>query len=297
MLTGLYASHYSGTHHLVGFSAEGGWSTFLTNMPQAHITPRGGEGGLHMLYEYQHSGFLIQTGIGFAYQRVNTAMADSTIYHTNMHDGDLVFTLKHQFTGRNDMAQQLYGRVPFYLGHYFFGPQGIGYFLAGVQAGYAFWGSTKQKAIGTTTGYYEKFVSVMEEMDNHGFRKDVPIERTGGQLKLKLDVLAHAEFGYEYNMQLAGSNNRTSPSNMLDRRIRIAAYADFGILSIMPASSGFIYSLPMATIYDFPTYGMDHLFTSEEAAANYWLRNLSVGLRVTFLFGNWTQSGTTLYSR
>lgn len=284
VLFGLHASQYSGTHHLVGFSVEGGWSTFLTDMPNTRFTPKGGEGGLHFVYEYQYSGLLLQTGLGLAYQRVLTNVDDATIYHAGMQDGNQTFTLKHFFTERQDMAQQLYGRVPLYIGHYFFGEHGIGYFLAGAQAGYAFWGSTHQKAVGTTTGLYERYVGIWEEMDNHGFRKDVPLERTGKALQLKWDILAHFEVGYEYNTRQAGKNYRTRPSDRLDGRLRFALYADFGILSIMPSASGELYTIPTATIYDFPTYGMDHVFATKDNAP-YWLRNLSAGIRISFLIG------------
>lgn len=284
VLFGLHASQYSGAHHLIGFSVEGGWSTFWSDMPYARITPKGGEGGLHLLYEYQYSGLLLQTGIGVAYQRVTTAVTDSAVYHPGMQDGTLSFTLKHQFTERQDMAQQAYARIPLYLGHYFFGSHGIGYFLGGVQAGIAVWGNTKQQALGTTTGLYERYVGVFEEMDNHAFRKEVPFAREGNALKLKTDFLAHVELGYEYNTRQAGKNYRAKPSDRLDGRLRFAVYAEMGILSIMPSSSGNLYSIPTNTIYDFPTYGMDHVFATNNGAT-YWLRNISAGIRITFLIG------------
>lgn len=284
-LLGTHASLYTGSHHLIGLSFEGGWSTFISSMPQASITPGGGSGGLHLLYEYQYSGLLFQIGVGAAYQRVATPVSDTVIYHYNMVDPyEGVFTLKHSFYNRLDESQQVYAQVPLYLGHYFFGEYGIGYFLAGLRFNYAVWGNTHQKLTGTTTGKYEKYVGIWEEMDNHGFRKDVPIERSGSQLKLKFDVMAHAEVGYEYNTQQAAKDYRTRPMDRMDGRIRIAAFADFGILNSCPNTDNPFYETPMGTIYDFPTYRMEHIFSTSDAK-QYWLRNLFVGLRVTFLFG------------
>ena len=289
VLFGLHSSEYGGTHHMIGLSMEGAWSAFVSNMPAVKITPGGGSAGLHLLYEFQHNGLLVQTGVGVAFQRVYNNIADTAIYHPNMLDTwsgttPQPFTLKHHFTNRQDMAQQAYGQVPLYLGHYFFGARGIGYFLAGLHANYAFWGTTKQTLSGSTYGNYERYVGYMEEMDNHGFRKDVPIERTGKQLQLKIDIMAHAELGYEYNTRQSSKSYRVRPSDRLDGRIRVAGFIDFGMLNICPKTKGVFYEMPEETIFDFPTYQMDHVFATQDAS-KFWVRNLFAGIRLTFLFG------------
>ena len=121
-------------------------------------------------------------------------------------------------------------------------------------------------------------------MDNHGFRQDVPIERTGKQLQLKLDVMAHAELGYEYNTRQSSKSYRRRPSDRLDGRIRVAGFVDFGILNICPNTNGFFYEMPEETLFDFPTYQMDHVFATQDAS-KFWVRNLFAGIRVSFLFG------------
>lgn len=289
VLFGLHASEYSGTHHLIGLSLEGAWSSIVSSMPAASVAPGGGSAGLHFVYEFQHNGFLLQTGLGVAYQRVTNNIADTAIYHADIPDqwssaDGATYTLKHLFTDRQDMSQQLYGQVPLYFGHYIFGSRGIGYFLAGVRAGYAFWGNTQQRMNGSTFGMYERYVGIWEEMDNHGFRKDVPIERTGEQLKLKFDLTAHAEIGYEYNTRQSAKDYRVRPSDRMDGRIRVAAFADFGILNICPNTKNVFYDIPEASIYDFPTYQMAHIFSTEDAR-KFWARNVAVGIRITFLFG------------
>lgn len=289
VLFGLHASEYSGTHHLIGLSVEGAWSSFVSPMPAVQVAPGGGSAGLHLLYEFQYDGLLLQTGVGIAFQRVFNNIADTSIYHPNMMDTwsgttPVPFTLKHRFEHRQDMSQQAYGQVPLYVGHYFFGSRGIAYLLAGLHANYAFWGTTKQTMTGSTSGKYNYFVGVWEEMDNHGFRKDVPVERTGSQLKLKLDVMAHLEIGYEYNTRQSAKDYRVRPNDRLDGRIRVAGFADFGMLNICPKTKGVFYDLPSETIFDFPTYQMEHVFATEDAS-KFWVRNLFAGIRVTFLFG------------
>ena len=123
---GLHTGQYSGTHHLFGLSAEGGWSSHLTTMPNVRNTPGGGSIGLHLLYEYQYSGLLVQTGLGVVYQQCANAIGDTSIYHEHMHDAwqginDVEFTLRHDFYDRVDRSQNLYGQVPIYVGGYIIG--------------------------------------------------------------------------------------------------------------------------------------------------------------------------------
>lgn len=286
---GLHTSQYAGSHHLIGFSVEGSWTAFMNNMPDARILPGGGAAGLHLLYEYQYSGLLFQTGVGVNYQRVYNNIADTTMYHYHMHDtwegvNDVEFTLKHQFYHRRDMSQQVYGQVPLYVGHYLLSPVGVGYWMAGVHVNYAFWGTTEQSLEGTTTGLYEAYLGIWHEMDNHGFRKDVPVERKGMRLDLKIDVMAHAEMGYEFTTYQGPHNYRITAASRTDIRLRLAAFVDMGILNICPKTSNVLYDTPMESIYDFPTYRMDHVFSIEDAKV-FWLRNFYAGVRMTVLIG------------
>ena len=261
----------------------------MHNIPTASITPGGGAVGLHFIYEYQYSGLLFQTGLGVTYQRVFTPVADTTMYHYNMRDkwsnvNPAEFTLKHQFYDRTDMSQQIYGQLPLYVGHYILGPTGIGYYLVGFHINYAVWGNTRQKMTGTTTGLYEKYVGIWEEMDNHGFRKDVPIEREGKKLNLKMDIMAHGEIGYEHTTYQGPHNYRVTRVNRLDIRMRFAAFVDFGIMNINPQTKNMLYDIPEESIYDFPTYQMEHIFSTADVKS-FWLRNMFAGVRFTLLFG------------
>jgi hypothetical protein len=121
-------------------------------------------------------------------------------------------------------------------------------------------------------------------MDNHGFRKNVPIERTDPKLKLKFDVLAHGEIGYEYTTFQNPNNYRVRPGDRLDCRIRFGAFIDFGIMNILPKGENDFFGVPEEKLYDFPTYEMHHVFTTKDAQA-FWLRNMFAGIRVTVLFG------------
>lgn len=286
---GLHFSQYVGPHHLLGISAEGAWSSFASNMPIVSIRPGGGAAGAHFLYEFQYSGLLIQTGVGVNLQHVYTNVRDADFYHYNMHDNwegveSAEFTLKHEFRNRRDLSRNIYAQIPLYAGQYLFSPAGVWYYLAGFHLNYAFKGDTRQNLEGTTKALYEPFLGVWHEMDNHGYRKDVPIERKGERLKLGIDVMLHGEFGYEYTTFNNGRVYFTTPGDRIDCRVRFAAFADFSMANICPRTDNVLYGIPMETIYDFPTYRMDHVFSTTDAQA-YWMRNLYVGVRLTVLFG------------
>lgn len=285
---GLHASQYVGSHHLFGFSMEGAWSSYISPMPAPSIRPGGGAAGFHFLYEYQYSGLLIQTGLGVNFQQVYTNVRDTDIYHYGIHDKwdgieQADVTLKHEFRKRQDMSRNIYAQVPLYVGQYLFSSNGIGYWLAGFHVNVAFWGDTKQKLTGTTKARYEPFLGVWHEMDNHGYRKNVPIERSGDRLKLKFDVMLHGEAGYEYSTYSTPHFYRYRAGHRHDVRIRFAGFCDFGMLNICPQTDNVFYGVPMESLYDFPTYRMDHVFSTKDAKA-YWMRNLYVGVRITVLF-------------
>lgn len=286
---GLHASQYVGVHHLFGVSMEGAWSSYANNMQIASITPGGSAVGLHFVYEFQYSGFLVQTGIGINAQQVYNHVRDSDMYHYGMQDKwegvePADYILKHEFRNRQDRSRNIYGQLPLYVGHYIVGPSGVGYWLLGLQLNYAFMGDTRQTLLGTTMADYEPFLGIWHEMDNHGYRQDVPLERNGERLKLKLDVLLHGEMGYEISTYHGPHNYRRTQTSGSDWRFRFAGFVDFGMANINPRTRNVLYGVPEESIYDFPTYRMDHVFSTTDTK-DFWMRNLYAGVRITILYG------------
>lgn len=329
---GLHASLYKGMRHYLGFSVDGGWSTFLTNIPEVNMTPGGWAANGKLLYECHIGHFFIQTGVGAGIQRVSTPLkadmlseSTQTFYNgfsdpvagrahpmTDPYDGAL-FTMKHQFGDRTDRSELYYAQFPLNFGYYLVGRGGIGYVMLGAQVNYAFGGKTTVQTTCTSSAVFDidpnhNYIGVMEEMDNHGFRKDVPITAESGRLPIKLgttqagnnvDVLGHLEGGYEFNTYQKIRQYRTSKADKMDCRLRFAAFVDVSLGNINPKGTATLYDLNInenetdparlaiqqQALYDFHSFKMNHVFnTSIANGDNLWVRSLTVGVRFTVLF-------------
>lgn len=299
---GLRTGQYTGVRHLVGVYFESGYSSFVTPCPHTTITPGGYGVGGGLVYEYQANDFLLQLGLGIKLQDVKTNVMDTTFtkYHTadawtnsmyhrygdwnNMLD-TFYYDLQYDFYDRQDHSRMVYVQVPILLGQQIVGHRGIGYYLAGVKLGYGLQGSTDVKATGSTTGHYDRYIGTFHEMDNHGLRKDVPIERHGPKLDIKFDLMAHAEIGYEYGIYSPAKGWRGARGHRpFDLRLRMAAYCDMSILSINPNTNLPMVVPPDETRWDFPTYRLSHVYSTNEIAGMP-LRNMFVGVKLTALFG------------
>lgn len=323
---GLHASLYKGARQYLGFSVDGGWSTFLTNTPVASVTPGGWAAGGKLLYEYHFGLLFLQTGLGAGFQRVTTPVNSSliddswrTFYngYSKPEDGALHpmtdpldgvhFTMKHVFAGRSDVSELWYAQLPVNVGYYIVGTYGIGYLMLGAQVMYAFAGKTIMHATGTSTGTFDvddghHYIGVAEEMDNHGFRKDVPIAYTSSRLPIKLgkaaglDVLGHLEGGYEFNTFQKIRQYRVKRSDKLDCRLRFAGFVDVSLGSIYPHGAQSMYESDVETgrkgqetLYDFyhpfkTPFVMNHIYSTAVPGNKTWLRNMTVGVRFTVLF-------------
>lgn len=323
---GLHSSTYTGSGHYLGLSVDGGWSTFLSNIQGVQSTPGGWTASGKFLYEYHNGNFFLQTGVGVGIQQVTTPLksssttdrastflngySDPELGHqhpmTDPYDG-MKFHMKQVFSDRSDMAELYYAQLPINFGYYIAGQGGVGYVMLGAQVNYAFGGKTRSNATCTSRAVFEKYIGIFEEMDNHGFRKDVPISSTGGQLPIRLgntgvknlDIIGHIEGGYEFNTFEAIQQYRTSKLDNTDCRMRISAFIDISLPNIAPKGANKLYDLnfneaendqskieiQQRGLYDFHTFKMSHAFTTDVAnGSKLWVRNFTVGVRFTVLF-------------
>lgn len=336
---GLHASLYKGARQYIGFSVEGGWSTFLNNTPVASVTPGGWAASGKLLYEYHFGLLFLQTGLGAGFQRVTTPLNNDlidaswrTFYNGFSREADgranpmtdpldgVHFNMVHTFSGRSDISELYYAHLPVNLGYYIVGTYGIGYVMLGAQVNYAFAGRTIIHCTGTSYGIFDvdeghHYIGKAEEMDNHGFRKNVPITYINEKLPIKLgkaaglDVLGHIEGGYEYNTFQKIRQYRVKRADKLDCRLRFSAFADISLGSIYPKGAYELYESKVEKVslseqmnlYDFhhpvkTPFSMYHVYATDvpnrvnaalpanEQVKDIWLRNLTVGVRFTVLF-------------
>lgn len=321
---GLHSSTYTGSGHYLGFSVDGGWSTFLTNIQGVQSTPGGYAANGKILYEYHFGNFFLQTGAGIGIQRVTTPVKSellpenvTTFYNgfsdrsvgeqhpmADPYDGKR-FNMKHTFGERSDISELYYAQLPINFGYYISGQGGVGYVMLGAQVNYAFGGKTMANATCTSVAVFDDYIGVFEEMDNHGIRKDVPITYKGGKLPIRmsgvegLDILGHIEGGYEFNTFQAIPQYRSSRADNMDCRMRLSAFIDMSLPNISPQGTNKLYDLNINEaetdpekiaaqqlgLYEFHSFKMNHVLTTDVAnGSKLWVRNFTVGVRFTLVF-------------
>ena len=140
----------------------------------------------------------------------------------------------------------------------------------------------------TTTANYDRYIGILEEMDDHGMRKDVEEMRSGEALKLKFDLMGSFEIGYEWAFGNYGKKGYRK-SAAKDYRLRLAAFVDCSILDVSPSTKNKPFVIPAETPYDFSTFKFNHILSTEDAA-KYNARNVFAGVRVSFFFFGYQSS-------
>lgn len=283
---GIRSSYYDGVYHMVGAWVDGSYSAYIHSANDYKNTPGGYglSGGL--LYGYQNGKLLIQTGLGVTYQAmwgsVPDMISDSRYYFPRLRDTQgTEFNLQYDFFDRKDVSRNLYINLPIMAGGYLYKDL---YMLAGLKMSLQVAGSTYMTASGSTTATYERYIGIIEEMDNHGYRKNVPLEQSESKLNLGFDLMAAVELGYEWHLTKKAVRVR-SDMDRYDYRLRLAAFADFSLLNIAPGKDKPLYDIPENTRFDFATFQMNHVLMSENVSSAA-VRNLFAGVRLTvFFFG------------
>lgn len=286
---GLRTGVYADVHHLFGFYLNGAYAAYTSTMPNVSLKPGGMGFGGGICYELQYYYFKFQIGMGVEWEKVKNTVADTIIIDDIVRDArGYPYTLRYDFFSRKDMAWDWHVQLPILFGSAYAGA----YFLAGFKLDYALhWGATRVSATGSTSGVYPQYLGLFWEMDNHGMRKNVPIERHGKSLEQRFDILASLEIGYEFGTELS-LRSKYKPANKnkwrerYESRFRIAAFADYGLLNTMPKMNNADIEIPANYKWDFPEFRFEHVFSSARAK-QYQLHNLYAGIRLTVLFGTY----------
>lgn len=276
---GLYTDQYDGVHHLVGLQVDGAYSTFLQSSDVMSSAPGGYALGASLQYAYLNGPFFIQTGVGVRWQDVKNKVANQQEQRDMLDATSTLSHMTYSFEQRMDETRELYAQIPIYVGGYFHG----GYIMGGLKASMPVYGDTRLNMLVSSTAKYDGVIGPIEEMDNHGIRKEVPLtpdQQKGGALKLRFDVLGVIEGGYELAFSNKGKPGYHR-SKMNDQRVRIGAFAEFGILNITPKTQNELFVVPGTSPYDFQTFEYNHALSTGQVSSAH---NFFAGIRITYFF-------------
>ena len=276
---GLYTDQYDGVHHLMGLQVEGAYSTLFASPKVMLASPGGYAAGLTLQYAYLNGPLFVQTGVGVRWQDVKNKVEDQKYMRDDVDKANMLSHVTYAFEQRKDEMRELYAQVPIYIGGYFHG----GYVMGGVKASIPILGDTRLNMVVSSTAKYDDYIGPIEEMDNHGIRKEVPLtpdQQKGEALKLKIDVLGVIEAGYEMAFSNKGKPGYHR-SNMNDQRLRIGAFAEIGILNITPKTKKALYDVPASSAYDFQTFTYNHVLSTGQVGSTH---NFFAGIRITYFF-------------
>ena len=127
----------------------------------------------------------------------------------------------------------------------------------------------------TSRGSYDRYLGLGEngywgEMDNHGYRKDVPFSRKMDNMPAKFDLLLSLEGGYDFTFSSQW-------------HLRVGAYARCGLFNMAVRGGDKSVFIPYNTKWDFETFTATPVWFSDVAEGKQ-LHNFSVGLQLTLLY-------------
>ena len=271
--TGLLQSGYSESHNLFGFFVDGAYSNMLNDNKNFNYRPQGHSETFGILYEFQYRLLSIQVGLAGRYQYLSDYCPEIIADIKSKDAWGYDFTLHSSFSSRKDESHTLYFQLPIMFGISY----KIVYAMAGFKMNVPAWGTTKMGTICNTYATYEQYISPMQEMDNHGFRKDVEISQKGEKLQLHTDFLVSAELGFEFNSFIY-------TNGLSNYRLRLAAFIDYGLKPLHRETQAPIYDIPLDYRYDISEYKLNHLYNSQ-MYNDTKIHNLFAGVKMTILFG------------
>ncbi|MBR1630346.1 MAG: outer membrane beta-barrel protein [Paludibacteraceae bacterium] len=279
MMTAVVRIHAQdrGSHHSIGLWGAAGYSGLMSDVDSTSLgLGYGASAGV--MYEFQKHHFIINLGVGFQWQDAGTKLDDIASDVPNQRDDQNdMYTLRYRFKDRTDRSRSGSLQVPLMLGAQF----GGFYFLAGAKANLQLMSSSKTKADVTTMGVYDQFVKPFIDMDNHGFRSNVPVKSSGDGLKFNTDISASVELGWVLGAR-GGSETGFDAPKTGKIRYRLGVYADYGLMNIHQNESLPIIELPAGN--NIGDIKMNHIFATN-FAKDKSVVPINVGVKFTVLFG------------
>ncbi|MBP5477535.1 MAG: hypothetical protein J6Y00_07630 [Paludibacteraceae bacterium] len=280
---GLLYSKETGELHTFGFYGIGGYSNVFGGPELLQLKPGGYDGRLGMAYEFRQGLFMLQVGLGVSMREIRNNVGDMRFTNRDfiIYDplwervidswGVPLSSLTYTVTNRQDYLMQVHGQLPLLAGMHIYGY----YLMGGLTFTFPFIQQTTTEMNVTSRGSYDRYYGMGEdtewmEMDNHGYRENVPLKNKNNATDKRFDVLLTLETGYDWTAR-EGTH------------FRIGAYADMGLFNFSTQSPDPAMYIPYVSKWDFVTFQTKPVWFSN-AMGNYYLHNFTVGAKVTLLF-------------
>jgi len=281
---GLLYSKETGDVHTFGFYGIGAYSNIFGGPELLKLKPGGYDGRFGMVYEFRQGLFMLQTGIGVSLREIRNNVSDVRFTNTDLIIQDPLWervvdswgtpltSLSYAVSSRQDHLMQLHGQIPLLAGMHVYGY----YVMGGLTFTFPFVQETKTEMNVTSRGSYDRYYGMGEntewmEMDNHGYREQVPLKTRNDETDKRFDVLLTLETGYDWTVKKDVAH------------FRIGAYADLGLFNFSTQSSKPAIYIPYVSKWDFATFTAMPIWFSN-SMGNYYLHNFSAGLKFTILF-------------
>lgn len=283
---GIISRRFTGDRYLFGLYLDGGYSALVS--PKINMKDQmGWDVGGGLVFEFEKKTFWVQTGVGINFQQIKAIFPDDSLMFTNVSDSwtgrhdNYVYDLTYGVTNRKDVISDLTIQVPLLMGVRYFGF----YWGAGPKVSLNIAGNVRTIAQLTTIADYERYIGVYGEMDNHGWRKLVDVNSKADWQRAKIDILASTELGYEWSSKETRiGNGMYRNKDVHEWRVRIGAFADFGILNICPKKTLPLIDVPTDYRYDFIKVKLNSPLVTQNFNDT-WARNLTAGIKITILYG------------
>lgn len=251
------------SQHWIGVSADADLAWQRDKMPET-TTKLGGGGGIGFVYQFQRNHFIFETGLEGKFTYNPVGVADSLLHFNMIDTKGTPFVYNGYLKDRTDVSKNLSVSLPLMLGveyNYFYG-------LVGAKLNYTLLSHTHQTAQLATTGDYDIYYEILENVPTHGFH-DYIKEESKGSMNYKLDARVAAELGavfYSYDRSL---------------KYRIGVFAEYGILDVRKSSDNV--SLLTPDLTEYMHVNMNHIYSSSNTPTSP-VHNLLCGLRFSILF-------------
>lgn len=196
-------------------------------------------------YRYMHNMFLMDLGLGVEYRYcMNRPYDIADVQQGGIDTQQYPYIGHHYWTERTLKCEHLGLTLPVMFGAEI---QRV-YFMAGVKAGLALWGSSKERGNYSMRAEYERYMDVLVNIPGHDIlEKDPYVRSTVNNTAIQWNIRACAEIGY-----CLGGAEANSYSTKMEPRYYIGAFVEYGFMGTSGAYLPLLAGVRMTALLSLP---------------------------------------------